>query len=96
MAVEGAPRGTTGVPKAAVSEQGAPETGPDTVPGGPRSRKGERTRARLIDAAREVFERDGFLTARIADIASTAGLSQGSFYHYFESKEDFGVARRQL
>jgi AcrR family transcriptional regulator len=75
------------VPKAAVSEQGAPETGPDTGPGGPRSRKGERTRARLIDAAREVFERDGFLTARIADIASTAGLSQGSFYHYFESKE---------
>jgi AcrR family transcriptional regulator len=34
-----------------------------------------------------VFERDGFLSARISDIAATAGLSQGSFYHYFESKE---------
>ena len=55
--------------------------------GGPRSRKGMQTRARLLDAAREVFERDGFLTARISDIAATAGLSQGSFYHYFESKE---------
>ena len=55
--------------------------------GGPRSRKGARTRARLIDAARTVFERDGFLTARIADIAAAAGLSQGSFYHYFDSKE---------
>ena len=87
MAVDGAPRGSTRVPKAAVSEQGAPDAGPDTGQSGPRSRKGERTRARLIDAAREVFERDGFLTARIADIASTAGLSQGSFYHYFESKE---------
>ena len=54
---------------------------------GPRSRKGDATRARLVDAARDVFERDGFLTARIADIAATAGLSQGSFYHYFESKE---------
>jgi AcrR family transcriptional regulator len=45
------------------------------------------TRARLLDAARQVFERDGFLTARISDIAATAGLSQGSFYHYFDSKE---------
>jgi AcrR family transcriptional regulator len=40
-----------------------------------------------VEAAREVFERDGFLTARISDIAANAGLSQGSFYHYFESKE---------
>ena len=46
-----------------------------------------RTRARLLEAARDVFERDGFLTARIADIAATAGLSQGSFYTYFDSKE---------
>ena len=53
----------------------------------PRSRKGVQTRARLIEAAREVFERDGFLNARISDIAATANLSQGSFYHYFESKE---------
>jgi AcrR family transcriptional regulator len=53
----------------------------------PRSRKGVQTRARLIEAARQVFERDGFLNARISDIAATANLSQGSFYHYFESKE---------
>jgi AcrR family transcriptional regulator len=52
-----------------------------------RSRKGIRTRARLIDAAKVVFERDGFLEARIADIAETAGLATGSFYHYFDSKE---------
>jgi AcrR family transcriptional regulator len=71
------------VPKVAVNEGGR---SPAAQPG-PRSRKGARTRARLIDAARDVFERDGFLTARIADIATAAGLSQGSFYHYFESKE---------
>jgi AcrR family transcriptional regulator len=35
-----------------------------------------------------VFERDGFLDARISDIAEHAGLSHGSFYHYFESKEE--------
>ncbi len=56
-------------------------------PSTPRSRKGERTRARLIDAAKVVFERDGFLEARISDIAERAGLSHGSFYHYFDSKE---------
>ncbi len=53
----------------------------------PRSSKGIRTRARLIDAAKLVFERDGFLEARVADIAETAQLAPGSFYHYFDSKE---------
>jgi AcrR family transcriptional regulator len=66
---------------------------PDTAalsraaPGPPRSRKGAETRARLVDAAKKVFERDGFLNARILDIAEAAGLKHGSFYHYFESKE---------
>ncbi len=54
---------------------------------GPRSRKGVRTRARLLDAAKEIFEENGFLEARISDIAERAGLSHGAFYHYFDSKE---------
>ena len=64
---------------------------------GPRSRKGVQTRARLVDAAKLVFERDGFLDARIADIADAAGLAPGSFYHYFDSKEQVfrEVARAQ-
>jgi AcrR family transcriptional regulator len=57
-------------------------------PSGPRSRKGIETRARLVSAAKEVFEESGFLDARISDIAERAGLSHGSFYHYFESKEE--------
>jgi AcrR family transcriptional regulator len=57
-------------------------------PSGPRSRKGVETRARLVAAAKDVFETDGFLDARISDIAERAGLSHGSFYHYFESKEE--------
>jgi AcrR family transcriptional regulator len=57
-------------------------------PTGPRSRKGTLTRARLLEAAKEIFEEDGFLEARISDIAERAGLSHGSFYHYFESKEE--------
>jgi AcrR family transcriptional regulator len=53
----------------------------------PRSRKGEQSRAQLIKAAKEIFERDGFLNARISDIAKRARLSYGAFYHYFDSKE---------
>lgn len=66
-----------------MSEASAKETLP-----GPRSRKGERTRARLVDAAKHVFEQQGFLDARVSDIAEAAGLSHGSFYHYFDSKEE--------
>jgi AcrR family transcriptional regulator len=54
---------------------------------GPRSRKGAETRARLLDAAKQIFEEHGFLDARISDIAERAQLSHGSFYHYFDSKE---------
>jgi AcrR family transcriptional regulator len=57
-------------------------------PTAPRSQKGVRTRARLVEAAKEIFEEDGFLEARISDIAERAGLSHGSFYHYFESKDE--------
>jgi AcrR family transcriptional regulator len=57
-------------------------------PNGPRSRKGAQTRARLVDAAKEIFEENGFLDARISDISERAGLSHGSFYHYFDSKEE--------
>jgi AcrR family transcriptional regulator len=53
-----------------------------------RSAKGLRTRARLVDGGKLVFARDGFLSARITDIATEAGVSYGAFYHYFESKEE--------
>ncbi|MGZ4729688.1 MAG: TetR/AcrR family transcriptional regulator, partial [Acidimicrobiales bacterium] len=57
-------------------------------PNGPRSRKGVQTRARLVEAAKKVFEEQGFLDARISDIAEQAGLSHGAFYHYFETKDE--------
>ncbi|MBL7494250.1 TetR/AcrR family transcriptional regulator [Frankia sp. AgB1.9] len=52
------------------------------------SAKGRRTRARLIEAAKSVFERDGFLEARITDITKAAKVAPGTFYHYFDSKEE--------
>lgn len=53
----------------------------------PRSARGRRTRQAVITAARAVFERDGFLDARISDITEEAGVASGSFYTYFDSKE---------
>lgn len=45
-------------------------------------------RTRLLVAAREVFERDGFLPARVTDISAAAGAAHGSFYTYFGSKTE--------
>jgi AcrR family transcriptional regulator len=60
----------------------------ETARPAPPSRRGQRTRATLVAAARTVFERDGFLDARITDIAAEAGTATGTFYTYFESKEE--------
>ena len=53
----------------------------------PLTRKGAATRARLLQSAKFVFERKGFLQARVADITNRAKISYGTFYHYFDSKE---------
>jgi AcrR family transcriptional regulator len=53
----------------------------------PRTARGQRTRQKLVDAARVVFERDGFLDSKLTDISDEAGMSVGSFYTYFDSKE---------
>lgn len=54
----------------------------------PRSARGIRTRSALVAAARVVFERDGYLEARLADISAEAGVASGSLYTYFEGKEE--------
>jgi len=70
------------------------EAGPTERPGEPAAQtlptteRGRRRRARLLAAAREVFERDGFLDARVTDISAAAGAAHGSFYTYFGSKAD--------
>ncbi len=53
----------------------------------PLTARGERTRSGLVAAAREVFERDGFAASRMGDISVAAGVSHGSVYTYFPTKE---------
>lgn len=58
------------------------------TPGGrPPTERGRRKRGALIQAAREVFEEQGFEDTRIAQITGRAGVAYGSFYTYFDSKE---------
>ncbi|MET8128134.1 TetR/AcrR family transcriptional regulator [Streptomyces sp. NPDC005231] len=52
------------------------------------TRKGAATRARLVAAASRVFAELGFLQARITDITKAADAANGTFYVYFDSKED--------
>ena len=48
----------------------------------------EARRLALLDAALDEFFEKGFTAARMDDIAARAGLSKGTLYLYFESKED--------
>ncbi len=75
---------------------GSREIGYDADPGplqpdsAPRAltQKGALTRGRLLAAAKEIFEEDGLLDARISDITARAQVSQGTFYTYFTSKQE--------
>lgn len=61
----------------------------------PRTARGRRTRDNLITAARIVFERQGFAATRMGDIAREAGVSHGTVYTYFDTKEDVLAATVQ-
>ena len=49
-------------------------------------------RAQLLQAASNVFSRIGFHAANVSDVATEAGVSQGTIYHYFKSKDDLFMA----
>jgi TetR/AcrR family transcriptional regulator, transcriptional repressor for nem operon len=48
----------------------------------------ERTRLRILESARRVFNKKGFSEATIAQIMESAGLSHGGFYRHFGSKAE--------
>lgn len=54
--------------------------------------KAQATRIRILDAALEMFRRQGFELTTMRGIAAEAGVSLGSAYYYFESKEDLVMA----
>lgn len=60
-----------------------------------RPRRGERReqqRQRILDAARTVFFRDGFMPANLDEVAQRAGVAKGTLYRYFDNKAELYVA----
>jgi AcrR family transcriptional regulator len=51
--------------------------------------RGEQTRLRLLEAGAAVLPARGYHDARVDDIADAAGVSHGTFYRYFDNKDDF-------
>src|SRR5580698_11515960 len=54
----------------------------------PRQRRAVATRQRLYEAAMDEYARVGIDQARVEDIVAAAGVSWGTFFHYFPAKED--------
>ncbi|SIT67937.1 TetR/AcrR family transcriptional regulator [Microbacterium sp. RU33B] len=58
----------------------------------PGTRRREQTRARLLDAAHEVFGEVGMDAASVEMICERAGFTRGAFYSNFESKDELFLA----
>ncbi|RJP50719.1 MAG: TetR/AcrR family transcriptional regulator [Anaerolineaceae bacterium] len=58
----------------------------------PRPNVTDERKAQIINAAEDVFTKKGFDEARMDDIAEETGLSKGTLYLYFKSKDDLIIA----
>ena len=54
----------------------------------PKTNRGRRTRRKILDAAEAEFGEKGFHDGSISGITQRAGVALGTFYTYFESKEE--------
>jgi TetR/AcrR family transcriptional repressor of nem operon len=57
-----------------------------------RTRDSTETRGKLLAAARNVIRAKGYTATSVDDICAAAGLTKGSFFHHFDSKEALGIA----
>jgi AcrR family transcriptional regulator len=60
----------------------------DVLPHNRRETKKQENRRAIINAGRRVFATLGFGAATVKDIIRESGLAQGSFYNYFDCKEE--------
>jgi len=54
--------------------------------------QGKKTRARLLEAGMQVLAERGYQATRVDDIVRVADTSHGTFYLYFENKDDLFAA----
>ena len=57
-----------------------------------RQARAEATRAKIIDAAVELFDEIGFASAGLGDIIERANITKGALYYHFDSKESLASA----
>jgi AcrR family transcriptional regulator len=57
-----------------------------------RAEKKAAQRQKILESAKEVFFRDGFMDANLDEVAQRAGVAKGTLYRYFDSKGDLYVA----
>jgi TetR/AcrR family transcriptional repressor of nem operon len=50
------------------------------------------SKTKFLNAALRVIRAKGYTATRVEDICEAAGLTKGSFFHHFSSKEDLAVA----
>lgn len=51
-------------------------------------KKSKETKERIFQAAKRILQRDGYEQLSIKNICEEAGVSNGSFYHHFKTKDD--------
>jgi len=54
--------------------------------------KGQNNRARIIEAADQLFHKRGYNQTSFSDIADITGIPRGNFYYYFKTKDDILAA----
>jgi len=50
------------------------------------------SKTRILDAALQVIRTKGYEATTVDDVCESAGLTKGSFFHHFDSKQDLAVA----
>lgn len=60
------------------------------------TRKGMETREKLLRAAEKVFGKKGYYETSVVNITQEAGVGQGTFYNYFQSKKEVFDALIQM
>lgn len=52
----------------------------------------ENSRTRLLTATIDLVRANGYAATRVDDVCAAAGVTKGSFFHHFASKEDLAIA----